>query len=199
MDNRDDRREIVTENYDDRPRKKKGPAWLWLLLPLLLLALLAYYLLNNDTDDATNRSTSNNETSQQNGAETGADTSASFAQLESDYNAKFNAEARALYFNPDTTEYQDEAASMAKLEAIAAFVKDNPSAKLQANGSIFDDDQVDSNSTLAKQRAELVKQELIENGVSADKITVSTIDNYEGQDDEARAFYARSVTVTVIK
>lgn len=198
MDDRNTRLNDPVTGNEDRDRRKKGAGWLWLLLPLLLIPLLLWYFMNMNKDDANNQANSNQNNTSQNGTNGGA-ASSSLPEIESKFNAEIKKEDRSVYFTADSTEFEDEAASMTKLDAIAAFVKENPEAKIQANGSIFDTDEINSSSALAMQRAELVKNLLVEKGVSADAITTSATDNYEGQDDAARAMYARSVSIKAVK
>lgn len=198
MDDQERRVETTSRTYraDENPNRSRK--WLWILLPLLLLGLLLFFLLDSMNDkEGDTRTTDQANTSEQGTANTEQTTG--FDELQSQFNSQFAADERTIYFTADSVELEDETEAMTKVDALAAFAQSNPEAKLQVNGSIFDGDEADSTSNLAKQRAELVKDMLVEKGVRENMITVSTKNNYEGQDEAARAKYARSVTVSVVR
>lgn len=181
----------------DDGRKKNGLLWLWSLLALLLIPFLLWLLFFRSDDPNNAGQNSNAGQSSQTAQEDARSENNSGRSLKQRYEQQFNVDARTVLFNADSAVVQDETVVNAKLDAIAAFAKANSDAKFQVNGSIFDDNEVDSGSTLAKERAELIKSRLVEKGVNPANISVSTIDNYEGRDEAARAAYARSVVVTV--
>ncbi len=175
-------------------KRNGGKKWLipLLLLALVLLALLGWSL-SKDSDSTKTNTTSTApkaDTSQQ-VKKTEREASAEFK-----FESQFDKQSRTIPFKADAATLDNDAATAAVLGAIAQFYKANAGTKLTVNGSIFEGNKADSASALAKDRAELVKQRLVERGIAAADITVSTVDNYEGKDETARAEYARSVLIT---
>lgn len=178
-----------TQTVDNNKHKRRG-LW-WLLALLILLGLIAFLItmLHKDSDDNTATSGSNTSTSQ-----TSAQTKAS---LKSQFETTVAANQRTILFNPDTATIQDQASTDAALTKIAAFYKANPQAQFVVNGSIYNGQPGDQNEQLATQRAQLVKQQLVQQGVKDANVAVTAVNTYTGNTDAAQAEYARSVTISV--
>jgi outer membrane protein OmpA-like peptidoglycan-associated protein len=118
--------------------------------------------------------------------------------LTSKFEAQYDLRSRTVLFKPGTTTLENEDLTTAVGRSIAEFYKANKDVKFVVNGSVLDTDETGAANTLAKQRAELVKQRLVSQGIDAAVISVTTTDTYKGKDNKARAEYERSVVISAL-
>ena len=158
-------------------------SWIWWLLGLLLLGLILLLLWANHKRDTPQTTNANNANSQ------------SSSSLKSAFDRDVASTDRIVYFNPDTADLQDTMAATASIAKVVAFYQSNHGTKLVVNGSIFNGQPGDSGNPLAQQRGQLIKQKLVDGGIGANDVTITSINTYQGNTDAAKADYARSVTI----
>jgi cytoskeletal protein RodZ len=181
--------EINVDSNDVSSRKvidgaSKGLGWLWWLLGLIVLGLLLLLLMANHNKNNQQTTNTTNTTPQ--------------TSLKSKFDQDVATVDRAFYFNADSTNLQDTTAANNSTAKVVAFYKANNGTKLVVNGSIYDGQPGASGNPLAEQRAQLIKQKLVDGGVNAADITITSTNTYNGQTDAAKADYARSVTIDAL-
>ena len=131
----------------EETRKRGIPIWAWLLPLLVVLALLAYLLLHHHSDATTSISPAPAETA----------TESALPGLGS------------VHFDTDRATLTP--AGQATLTQAAAYMKQNPSARLRVEGYTDSTGSDPHNDSLANQRAVAVKQFLVGQGVEASRLT----------------------------
>lgn len=183
----------MDDNYSEGRRGGKR-AVLAIIALLLLVGLAAYALSNNKSDDNVTNQSETSQTGQQDAADEETDDGdASSAQAK--FAAAFPEEQRTVYYNADTAVQENPSATDANLDEITAYYKSNEGTELLINGSVFTNNTEEEGNPLALQRANQIKQELLDRGVAEEDISITAGNTYEGNDDAARARYARSVTI----
>lgn len=178
--------EDATETNSSKKRRS-GIIW-WVIALLVLLGLVGYLLTRSNSDDKTEHARNKSSSSQ-------SSTASSQQSLKSQFETAIPKDQRTILFIADTTNPENPAAADAALTKVADFYKAHDSLQLVVNGSIFNGQPGDRNEQLAQERAQQVKQQLMDKGVNGGHIVVTAKNTYKGNTDAAKAEYARSVTI----
>ena len=198
--------------------EKSSRTWLWVLLGLLGLAVvvggivLALNLIKPKDTKSTAATTTTTTTKTATKTATKTDMACLTADLvrksvagdyaPDPYTATGYQNGYSVFFEPDSAVYSSEfaASQAAEDQTLAAWTKANADKKfhIELTAKVQEGTLSAAGAQLATDRANKVKQDLIDMGAPASKITVTETEAVSGGDDSAAQAAYRNVKVSVI-
>jgi outer membrane protein OmpA-like peptidoglycan-associated protein len=83
---------------------------------------------------------------------------------------KISTDAKSIYFHTGKSTFRSEDVPV-KIESISSLLKQYPTAKFSIEGHTDSDGSDESNQKLSQERADVVKNALIERGMKAENLT----------------------------